>query len=175
MNKRIFRLFFAWQDQAEEKWLTEMAEQGLLFSKFQFGLYTFHRSEPVGYVYKLDYKASSDHDLEEYITLFEDAGWEHVDRFHGWHYFRKMKSASEEEPEIYSDRSSESQKYKSLVNFLIPIFLMTVAIFLTIIEPNNSHSSFVSIFKWIYVFLIGIYLYAIVRVRWKMRNLQKDF
>ncbi|RWZ60602.1 DUF2812 domain-containing protein [Halobacillus fulvus] len=171
MKKRIFRLFFAWQDQAEEKWLTDMAEQGLLFSKYQFGLYTFHKSEPADYVYKLDYKASSDQDFEEYVTIFEDAGWEHVDRFHGWHYFRKLKSISEEEPAIYSDHSSESQKYKSLVNFLIPIFLMTVAIFLTIIVPN-SHSAIVSIVKWIYVFLISIYLYAIVRVRRKMKKLQ---
>ncbi|MBA2176250.1 DUF2812 domain-containing protein [Halobacillus locisalis] len=173
MKKRIFRLFFAWQDQAEEKWLTEMAEQGFHFSKYKFGLYTFKKAEAADYVYKLDYKGSSDQDLEEYVTFFEDAGWEHVDRFHGWHYFRKVKNGSEEEPVIYSDRHSESQKYKSLVNFLIPIFLMTVAIFLTIIVPNRPNASMIEVMKWLYIVLISMYVFAIVRVRLKVRKLQK--
>ena len=48
--------FWAWQDEKEETWLTEMAHQGLHLDDVPFpGRYQFKSGEPADYVYRLDY------------------------------------------------------------------------------------------------------------------------
>jgi len=122
-----FRWFWAWQDEAEEDWLSEMSAQGYhMQTSHGLGLYTFNRGEPAGYTYRLDYLAASKQEAETYYQLFADAGWEFIGAMAGWQYFR-IPTPPGETPEIYSDPQSKVRKYERLVGTLViflPIFIV---------------------------------------------------
>jgi len=122
-----FRWFWAWQDEAEEDWLSEMSAQGYhMQTSHGLGLYTFTRGEPADYTYRLDYLAASKQEAETYYQLFADAGWEFIGAMAGWQYFR-IPTPPGETPEIYSDPQSKVRKYERLVGTLViflPIFIV---------------------------------------------------
>ena len=73
--ERKFKWFWAWQDEKEELWLSEMAERGYHLDYIPFPcVYQFHRGEPAKYIYRLDYQALKTKDRESYLHLFADAG-----------------------------------------------------------------------------------------------------
>jgi hypothetical protein len=109
-TKKVFKIFWAWQDNNEEKWLNQMATKGWALQSYKF-LYNFEKIEPASYIYKLDYKASSDEDLAEYKQIFADTGWEYVTRYGHWHYFR-MLGTEETSPEIYTETNTKSKNTK---------------------------------------------------------------
>ncbi|MFK7691611.1 DUF2812 domain-containing protein [Paenibacillus sp. HJGM_3] len=50
----------------------------------------FERDPAKRYVYRMDYHPIKERDqLDSYLALFEDAGWEHAGSKIGWHYFRR--------------------------------------------------------------------------------------
>jgi len=63
MSKTIIRKskwFWAWQDEQEEKWLSEMSRQGLHLQRpVVFGQYIFERDERREYAYRLDFVTHS--------------------------------------------------------------------------------------------------------------------
>jgi hypothetical protein len=117
-RKRIFKVFFAWQEEKEAAWLEEMAEKGWLMEKYHMIFYTFVQGQPEKYIYKFDYR-DTNRDTTEYLEIFQDSGWEYVDRYLNWYYFRK-KDDGTQLSDIYTDSRSEVQKYKALFRtFLI--------------------------------------------------------
>ena len=75
---KVFKVFVDLDK--EEKYLCEMAEKGYLFVKYSYWrVYTFEPTEPKTLNYRVDYRYfSSKAQFEEYVTLFEDSGWEHI-------------------------------------------------------------------------------------------------
>lgn len=121
--------FWAWQDDREEAWLSEMARQGLhLRQASPFGQYTFVSGPPRAMAYRLDFITQSKKN-PDYFQLFQDAGWEHVGEMSGWQYWRK-EIVDGRVPEIFTDNASKVQKYQRLLGFLV-IFIPIYIIFLT--------------------------------------------
>lgn len=118
---RKIRWFWAWQDGDEENWLNDMSAKGLHLLRVNFPcFYHFVEGEPSTYVCRLDFKSSSQKDMDEYVQIFKDAGWEHVGQFfNGWQYFRKAFVPGEM-MDIYSDAESKIGKYNRLLLFLVP-------------------------------------------------------
>ena len=137
MEKKIFKIFLAWKDEAEERWLGEMAQKGWGLKKFNCGLYTFEKMEPAEYIYKLDYKNNRKNDMDEYLAIFQEAGWEHAAQFSGWHYFRIKADHSAETPDIYSDTHSKAQKYRALSDAILYLTLSTLVIFFVCTAPER--------------------------------------
>ena len=117
-HKTVFKIFFAWQEGKEEKWLAEMLKNGWHLNKVGFFNYEFIKGKPKDIVYKFDYKPFRSEKIDDYITLFEDAGWEYVSRFGGWYYFR-TEAKKGYNLELYSDNTSKVRKYQSLRLVLI--------------------------------------------------------
>jgi hypothetical protein len=97
MSKRkcVFRLFSAWNDAKEERWLEEMAQAGWHLVSDPV-VYCFKEGVPAQMRYRLDYRSERS-GLDEYLRLCKDSGWERVFSFAGWQYFR---TASDTAPEI---------------------------------------------------------------------------
>lgn len=105
-------------DEALDRWLEELAHQGLHLQRVDClrSRWVFKRGEPAEMTYRLDFrvwKASAD-----YLQLFADAGWDHVDSSVGWHVWRTPRNATRT-PEIFTDTASQVAKYKRLLWVLI--------------------------------------------------------
>ena len=118
-----------WDDEAEQVWLQQMAAQGLhLAGPGQLGWYTFRRGAPASMAYRIDFLPSKC-SRADYRQLLTDAGWELAGMAGGRHYWRKPVLAGQE-PEIYTDPASLSQKYRRylqvLVASMLPLTMMLV-------------------------------------------------
>lgn len=135
--KKVVKVFFVWQDDKEEIWLREMAQKGWILESYTFLIYNFYKSETKDYIYKIDYKSIKNSDMDEYLQIFEDAGWEHVTRCLNWHYFR-----SEADkfllPDIYSDTNSKIEKYKRVLWLIMPLTIFNISNLLNMINSNRS-------------------------------------
>ena len=168
-TKREFKWFWAWNDEREERWLTEMAEQGWhLQAPGTFGFYTFERGAPRNVTYRLDFKTAGK-DMEAYLQLFADAGWEHVGAMGGWQYFRK-EAAAGEAPEIYTDQASKIYKYQRLLLFLT-IFLPIYVVML--INLGEAPYGFTKVLSLVFALFMLFYAYAMVRILRRMLELKK--
>jgi hypothetical protein len=157
---RKFKWFWAWQDEKEEAWLSEMAEKGFHLEKVCLpGQYTFKVGEPEKYAYRLDYQPLRRADRESYLQLFKDAGWEHVGDMSNWVYFRKKASAGET-PEIFSDTDSKITKYQRIILYLV-IFLPI----LIILKPDAGDPPRANLLIMEGFFLLLIVLYSIVMIQ----------
>jgi len=116
--KRVSRLFFAWQEKKEENWLIEMSKKGWHLDDTGFLTYIFRKGEPKDIIYRLDFKIIRNETIDDYITLFEDSGWEFISRMGPWYYFRTEAKKGEGQ-ELYSDNTSKIRMYNSLRWLLI--------------------------------------------------------
>ncbi len=116
------KLFMPWQDQQQEDWLREMSQQGWQLDHVYFpATYKFERVTPRDTIYRLDFKEKRK-DRETYLQIFEDAGWEHVQSFNGWQYFRKPAEAGQ--GEIFTDTSSKVEKYRRIRDAFVTLLLV---------------------------------------------------
>ena len=60
-KKTVFKLFFVWDFEKEERWLNEMAQEGWVLDNTGFSFYTFVRCEPGEYIICLEMNPSSDY------------------------------------------------------------------------------------------------------------------
>jgi len=116
-TKRVKRTFLAWQEEKEEKWLSEMSKKGWHLVRVGFFNYTFREGAPRDYEYRFDFKILGRNDFEDYRSTFEDAGWEYIGNLGSWYYFRADVS-KDPDMELYSNNRSKIEKYKRLLILL---------------------------------------------------------
>jgi hypothetical protein len=166
---RKFHWFWAWDDEKEEAWLREMSLQGWHLQSYQFpSNYTFEQGNPVDYVYRLDYFTDRK-DKSNYLQLFQDAGWDHLGEMGGWQYFRK-EVLDGEVPEIYSDNESKAKKYQRILLFLVIFLPIYINILIT---PTRNSNNFMEVVSVIMAVIMFIYIYAMVRLLFRITQLKK--
>jgi hypothetical protein len=162
--------FWAWQDEKEEAWLSEMAREGLHLEQVGLpGRYTFRKGEPENFIYRLDYQSLHSKDKESYLQLFEDAGWEHVGDMSGWVYFR-IKSENGEVPEIYSDAKSKKGKYERIITYLI--IILPICLFIRPDAPETA-SPYFFIIEGLWVVLVLLFVTAILQLMRRIGQLKE--
>ncbi|MBP1964508.1 DUF2812 domain-containing protein [Paenibacillus aceris] len=173
------RISFVWNYEKDESWLTGLSAQGLHLNKPGLIRSRFEKDTSVRYVYRMDYqKISGKESLNEYMTLFEDSGWEHVGSLVGWHYFRKRYDEGESY-DIYTDRGSVKQLLRRVQLTLGIIGLANVLPL--ILNINNlrseARSSLIeSTFTFVVVLEIVIILllsYGCLRFEQKIKKLDE--
>ena len=136
-----FKIFYDFEK--EEKYLHDMAEEGHILKKYSvFGFYHFEDTKPQNLNYKIDYRIfKTKKDFDDYIALFEDAGWRHVygTQNSGNQYFLPMSEKAG--TDIFSDRISAAARYKTLyklcmINFVCFLFYLLV----TLLSVNGDLS-----------------------------------
>ncbi len=161
-----YKLFWAWQDDKEEAWLSQMSQEGLHLSSLGFpGFYWFTAGEPANYTYRLDF-VTDPKDYQNYLQLFKDAGWEHLGRMVGWQYFRTLAGEGEL-PEIYSDPDSKIQKYRRLLAYLAVFFPLMIFI----VSWGHVAPFFIGV-QAVYAVLLGVYIFAAVKLFGRIRELK---
>jgi len=173
MKKRVFKLLWAWQDDQENKWLEKMSEEGWMLTKYNICMYTFEKSEPKKYIYRTDFKSNNNDDLQEYLTLFADAGWEHVTQYMGWHYF-KSEAANVKKQEIYSDTDSKIEMFRRLLFAILLPLLGILLIAITIVFNSfYDHIKLMIVMRVVYILLIGLMSFSVFNLLYKIKRLKE--
>jgi len=166
-----FKWFWAWDDEKEETWLSNMAREGWHLKKLGFpGNYTFESGKPREDHYRMDF-ITNRKNFQIYLQLFNDAGWEHLGELGGWQYFRT--SAGENNiPEIYTDKDSKAKKYQRLIAYLIIFFPMLFIFTTRPVDTTNDLASIYMVGKLLMGILLAIYAYAMVRILGRIQQLK---
>jgi hypothetical protein len=164
---RKFRWFWDDADHTMERWLQDMARQGLHLKRVSCirTVFVFERGEPRDVAYRVDFLLSRK--SPEYVQLFNDAGWEHVDESLGWQYWR-APMVDGRAPEIFTDVESQITKYKRLL-YLFGICSLPVLLIVADRRFWNGEKprSFV-----IVVITVSVTIYAVIRLVRRIRKLR---
>lgn len=174
MNRKVVHKAF-WDFEHEERWLNERAEEGWSLISYTWAAYTFERTEPGAWVYRIELLPESvtKPASQEYLRFMADAGIETVATYMRWAYFRRR---SDEKPfEIYSDLDSLIAHYQrvltlfsSLTAALLPLATVNIS--------NLAHSGhalpFVIPFFALHVAVLALFATQTVRLASKVKALK---
>ena len=124
MRKTVYKWFWVWQFDKEEKWLNEMAARGLALSSMHFIKYIFEETEPGEYQVRLELLDNSPNhpESERYIRFIEETGGEQVASWINWVYFRKK--TADGPFELFSDNSSRIKMLNRVLSLLTTLGVM---------------------------------------------------
>ncbi|SHH96363.1 DUF2812 domain-containing protein [Desulfosporosinus lacus] len=130
---RKFKVFADFKE--EEAYLNEMAKKGYFLKKHSaFGFYHFTEGTPEELYYHVDYrKFKTQADFEDYLALFEDAGWRHV---YGTknslnQYFLPKDGNADDD--IFSTKDSAALRYKHLNKICYANVTVAIAYFIAVL------------------------------------------
>ncbi len=142
--KREIKFFTIANHKDEEQYLRKQHNNGWKFLKVTgIGTYYFEKCEPEDVVYQLDYNQEGSSDKAEYIRMFADCGWDYIQEFFGYSYFRKNAADMNGEEEIFCDDSSRlammERVYKGR---MIPMLIVFFAVLLPQFVFNLSDGNY---------------------------------
>lgn len=138
--KKAFKYFTIPEWQKEQDYLRDQHSRGWKFVGVRFpGLYYFEKCEPEDVIYQLDYNPEGTQQQEAYIQMFRDCGWEYIEEYVGYSYFRKSAANMQGEEGIFCDDASRVDMMKRVFKGRI---LPLAVIFLLVIVPNLWWQSF---------------------------------
>lgn len=126
-NTKIELRYFTIADwKEEEAYLRRRHQEGWRFERVSLpGVYHFVRCIPEDVVYQLDYNPEGLSDREGYLQLFRDCGWEHLQDFVGYSYFRKPAAAMQGgEEEIFGDDASRREMFRQVLRHRLPPLIL---------------------------------------------------
>ena len=143
MKKTIYKLFFAWQFDKEEKWLNECSAKGLHLCDVGVCRYTFEEGKPGEYTNKIELlKEWPTHpESVAYIRFLEDTGVEMVGSLLRWVYFRKKSDL--EAFDLYSDLDSRIEHLNRITMLFLPFIFLEFSVGLSNLIASDSTNKFV--------------------------------
>ncbi len=159
-DKKIsVRFFNIVQWKQEQDYLRSQHNNGWKFKKLDWlCCYHFERCEPEDVKYQLDFNPDGVNHKSEYVQLFSDCGWEYMQDYVGYSYFRKpVAQMQNQDEEIFCDDTSRLDMMKRVFKGrIIPLIFMFLCVILPqIFVQNNTHSK---ILYYVYVVLAVLYL-----------------
>lgn len=129
--KKQFKWFTIFEYEKEQAYLRRMHSSGWKFVRVSgLGMYHFEKCAPRDVVYQLDYNKDGLAHKDEYLKMFNDCGWEYIQDYVGYSYFRKAVEAGGTAEEIFCDEESKFQMMqrvmKGRMTPLLIIFFLTL-------------------------------------------------
>lgn len=137
-EKKQVRFFTICEHEQEQAYLRQMHQAGWKFVQVSgLCVYHFEQCAPEDVIYQLDYNQDGLAHKEEYVKMFSDCGWEYLQDYMGYSYFRKPASQTSGAEEIFCDDSSRLQMMERVLKGrLLPL----LALFLCILVPGLAVS-----------------------------------
>lgn len=106
---------------------------------------------------------------KDYLEIFQADGWQlEWTGANGWYLF--SKAYTDVRPEIFTDNASLIEKNNRILKVLLPLFIMLIVLFITIVLPVLKEPFYVGL----YVFALGLYTYIFTQVWRHNRKLKID-
>lgn len=159
-TKKQFKYFTIAEHEKEQDYLRMMHKSGWKFVKIGgFCVYHFEECAPEDVIYQLDYNEDRVRNKEEYVKLFNDCGWEYLQDYVGYSYFRKPISETNGEEEIFCDDDSRLQMMERVFRGRVIALLI---LFFCILIPQFINNLLILHSYFITVLLSGVFLLYIV-------------
>lgn len=172
-TKKIFRIFTIFEHEKEQNYLRSMHKSGWKFVKLnKLCVYTFEKCAPEDVIYQLDYNNTAIKDKSEYLQMFSDCGWEYLQDYSGYTYFRKSaKNMKNGDEEIFCDASSRLQMFERVFKGrIVPLMVL----FACVIIPQlimciiNGRTLGIAFFAAVAaVYIAAFTAYAIKYIKYK--------
>ena len=176
-TKKQYKYFSIFNHEKEQDYLREMHKQGWKFIKVNgLGVYHFEECEPQDVVYQLDYNQEGLSHKTEYIQMFSDCGWEYIQDYAGYSYFRKAAAEMNGDEEIFCDDASRAAMMgRVFKGRLLPLVVLFTLCLLPQFIVNLVHLQNYGIAIFI-GFVMGLYLgcFAVFGIKYaKYKNKTK--
>ena len=124
-TKKEFRYFTIFNHEKEEEYLREQHQHGWKFIRVTgLGMYHFEECQPEDVIYQLDFNEESKTNHASYVQMFSDCGWEYIQEYVGYSYFRKPVADMKDEEEIFCDESSRLAMLERVFKRrMLPVFI----------------------------------------------------
>ena len=178
MKKVVRKIFFAWNEDKEREFLEEMALKGYRLVKVQFGKYTFAEDKAKKLIYQFDFRGFDKMSEQEYLQIYEDAGWSFISRIGGWYYFSREWNPEGLDLSLFNNNQSKRVKYKRLIIFLLltgfPLYYHAFIFFPFIAATRIDLPRFYFFVRIVLLILTGLHLLAVVRILHLYRKFKRD-
>lgn len=148
-TKKEWKYFTIFNHEKEQEYLREQHKHGWKFVKVTgIGTYHFEECQPEDMVYQLDFNQDSSKQRDEYLQMFSDCGWEYIQEFVGYSYFRKATKDMKNEEEIFCDEESRLKMLERVYKVrLLPLLVIFTACLLPqfIINMTNGRYAVASL------------------------------
>ena len=174
--KKQFRWFSIFDYDKEQEYLRKMHQSGWQFMKVSgFGTYHFVETEPTDVVYQLDYNKEGLANKEEYIKMFTDCGWDYIQDYAGYSYFKKAVADGVAE-EIFCDNASRLAMMERVIKGrMTPLLALFFAVLLPqfILNITLYHNYLIAaVYGVILTTYLSVFATCIVKYR-KFKNQAK--
>ena len=142
--KKEFRYFSIFNHEDEQKYLQNQHQLGWKFIKVTgLGTYHFEECDPEEVIYQLDFNQEGSAHKDEYIQMFEDCGWEYIQEFAGYSYFRKAAADMDENESIFCDDASRLEMLERVYKGrMLPMFIIFSACLMPQFILNAVHGRY---------------------------------
>jgi hypothetical protein len=104
---------------------------------------------------------------DEYLQLYEDAGWTLAGRLGGWYYFCQ-ESSEDVDLLIFNDNASKALIYKRILAFLLltgfPLYYQFIFVFPSLSSSKFAFPSFYFFLRIILLIIAILHLSALVKI-----------
>lgn len=173
-TKKEFKYFTIVNHEKEETYLRSMHKEGWKLVRVSgFCMYHFEKCEPEDVIYRLDYNRDGIRHKEEYVKMFEDCGWEYIQDYVGYSYFRKAAAEIEGTDEIFCDDDSRLEMLKRVFRrrmiFLIILFagILLPGLIRNLYCRDYFDAALFAVVMLLYLWLFTAFTYKYVKLRRK--------
>ena len=160
-RKTVYKWFFVWDFDKEERWLNEMALAGWVLDSVGWCRYDFAACEPGEYTVRLEMRAYD----AAYMEFMSQSGAEYIGHVLQWRYFRKK---AEDGPfDIFSDIDSRIDHLNKVGTMVTAIGVMNLLIGVM----NAVNGNRIGIIN---LLLASLLTYGLGRIHEKRQTLQRD-
>lgn len=176
-TKKAIKYFSIMQYKSEEDYLRSMNQSGWKLVKVSgFCVYHFEECEPADMIYRLDYNQEGIRHKEEYVQMFNDCGWEYLQDYVGYSYFRKPAGSKNSNDDIFCDDESRLQMMsRVLKGRMLPLLIIFFGVIIPqlIMQIMNQNFALTFLFGAVLVLYIVIFVsFAVEYLKYK-NNVKK--
>lgn len=166
-RKTEIKFFTIYDYEKEGAYLRQQQNAGWKFVKVT-GLcrYHFEKCQPEDVVYQLDYNQEAAADKAGYVQMFADCGWEYLQDYMGYSYFRKSVARMKGDEEIFCDNGSRLAMMERVnKGRLLPLLVIFTAVLLPQFISNLQAGRYgvAGVLGGMLLAYIGIFAYGAVR------------
>ena len=175
-RKKQFKWFTIFEHEKEQDYLQAMHRSGWKLTAIRgFGMYHFEKCIPEEVAYRLDYNKDGLAHKEEYLKMFEDCGWEHIQEYVGYSYFRKPVTEEGAEEEIFCDAESRiSMMQRVLKARLLPLLIVFIVFLPQFLIHCFSARNYLAAFFTGAVLLTYLAFFAICFVKYQQYKSRQE-